>query len=53
VTWLLAPLAAGASIVLVRSAAPEGLASRAASERVTATLGLRIEGIRELGDTRR
>jgi uncharacterized protein (TIGR03089 family) len=53
VTWLLAPLAAGASIVLVRSAAPDALASRAASERVTATLGLRIEGIRELGDTRR
>ena len=53
VTWLLAPLAAGASIVLVRSAAADGLASRAAAERVTATLGLRIEGIRELGDTRR
>jgi uncharacterized protein (TIGR03089 family) len=49
VTWLLAPLAAGASIVLVRHAAPEALASRAASERVTATLGRRIEGIRELG----
>jgi uncharacterized protein (TIGR03089 family) len=49
VTWLLMPLAAGASIVLCRSAAQEGLASRAASERVTATLGLRIEGIRELG----
>jgi uncharacterized protein (TIGR03089 family) len=49
VTWLLAPLAAGASIVLCRHAAPEGLASRAAAERVTATLGRRIEGIRELG----
>jgi uncharacterized protein (TIGR03089 family) len=49
VTWLLAPLAAGASIVLCRHARPEGLASRAASERVTATLGHRIEGIRELG----
>lgn len=49
VTWLLTPLAAGASIVLCRSAAADGLASRAASERVTATLGTRIEGVRELG----
>ena len=48
-TWLLAPLAAGASIVLCRHAVPEGLASRASAERVTATLGRRIEGIRELG----
>src|SRR5215211_5004146 len=45
ITWLLAPLAAGASLVLCRHAAAEGLASRAASERVTATLGRRIEGI--------
>jgi hypothetical protein len=52
VTWLLAPLAAGGSIVLVRHAAPEGLASRASAERVTATLGRRIEGIRELGGRR-
>ena len=49
VTWLLAPLAAGASIVLCRHAVPDGLGSRASAERVTATLGLRIEGIRELG----
>ncbi len=49
VTWLLAPLAAGASIVLCRHAVPEGLASRASAERVTATLGSRIQGIRELG----
>jgi uncharacterized protein (TIGR03089 family) len=49
VTWLLAPLSAGASIVLCRRAVPEGLATRAAAERVTATLGRRIEGIRELG----
>jgi uncharacterized protein (TIGR03089 family) len=49
VTWLLTPLAAGASIVLCRHAVPEGLASRASAERVTATLGRRIEGIRELG----
>ena len=50
--WLLAPLAAGASVVLVASpgvAAPGTLARRAGTERVTATLGLRIDGIRELG----
>ena len=52
VTWLLAPLAAGASIVLCRHADPEALASRASAERVTATLGRRIEGIRELGGRR-
>jgi uncharacterized protein (TIGR03089 family) len=49
VAWLLAPLAAGASIVLCRSAAPSGLQHRAATERVTATLGLKLDGIRELG----
>ncbi|MGY1706290.1 TIGR03089 family protein [Geodermatophilus sp. SYSU D00697] len=49
VAWLLAPLAAGASIVLVRSADPARLPARAADERVTATLGLTIDGIRELG----
>ncbi|MGY1662212.1 TIGR03089 family protein [Geodermatophilus sp. SYSU D00705] len=49
VAWLLAPLAAGASIVLVHAAVPGTLAARAASERVTATLGCTIEGIRELG----
>ena len=49
VTWLLAPIAAGASLVLCRHAAPDGLASRAAAERVTATLGHRIDGIRTLG----
>ena len=49
VAWLLAPLAAGASLVLVRHPVPEGLAHRAATERVTATLGLRIDGIRTLG----
>ena len=49
VVWLLAPLAAGASLVLCRDADPTALGSRAASERVTATLGLRIEGFRELG----
>ena len=49
VAWLLAPLAAGASLVLVRHPVPGGLAHRAATERVTATLGLRIDGIRTLG----
>jgi uncharacterized protein (TIGR03089 family) len=49
VAWLLAPLAAGASLVLCRSAAPSGLLHRAEVERVTATLGLKLDGIRELG----
>jgi hypothetical protein len=49
VAWLLAPLSAGASLVLCRSVDPDGLPRRAASERVTATLGLRLDGIRELG----
>ena len=47
--WLLAPLAVGASIVLVSSPDVAGLADRAAGERVTATLGQRVEGVRELG----
>jgi uncharacterized protein (TIGR03089 family) len=52
VAWLLAPLAAGASLVLCRhviEGRDDVLARRAADERVTATLGRRIEGIRELG----
>jgi uncharacterized protein (TIGR03089 family) len=49
VAWLLAPLSAGASIVLVRAADPGKLPDRAAAERVTATLGCTIQGIRELG----
>jgi uncharacterized protein (TIGR03089 family) len=49
VAWLLAPLVAGASLVLCRNPIPDVLAHRAATERVTATLGLRIEGVRELG----
>ncbi len=49
VAWLLAPLAAGASLVLCRRPAVDGLAQRASTERVTATLGLRIAGVRELG----
>jgi uncharacterized protein (TIGR03089 family) len=49
VAWLLAPLAAGASLVLCRNPVEDALAHRAATERVTATLGRRIEGVRELG----
>jgi uncharacterized protein (TIGR03089 family) len=49
VAWLLTPLAAGASIVLVRSPDPSLLPGRATAERVTATLGRTIDGIRELG----
>jgi len=49
VAWLLAPLAAGASLVLCRSAASAQLQHRAEVERVTATLGLKLDGIRELG----
>jgi uncharacterized protein (TIGR03089 family) len=49
VAWLLAPLAAGASIVLCRYPFAERLPDRAATERVTATLGCRVEGFRELG----
>ncbi|HEX2075358.1 MAG TPA: TIGR03089 family protein [Geodermatophilus sp.] len=49
VAWLLAPMAAGASIVLCRHPDPGLQVRRAAAERVTATLGCTIEGIRELG----
>ena len=49
VAWLLAPLAAGASIVLCRYPFAERLPERAATERVTASLGRRIDGVRELG----
>jgi uncharacterized protein (TIGR03089 family) len=51
VAWLLAPLAAGASIVLCRYPIAERLPARAATERVTATLGRSVEGVRELGRT--
>ncbi|SDO32777.1 TIGR03089 family protein [Klenkia soli] len=47
--WLLAPLAAGASIVLCRNPASAQLQRRAETEGVTATLGLGLDGIRELG----
>jgi uncharacterized protein (TIGR03089 family) len=52
VAWLLSPLSAGASLVLCRNADHTdhaALAARAAGERITATLGRRIEGVRELG----
>jgi uncharacterized protein (TIGR03089 family) len=49
VAWLLAPLAAGASLVLCRHPHAPGLPDRAAAERVSATLGVRIDGVRELG----
>jgi uncharacterized protein (TIGR03089 family) len=49
VAWLLAPLAVGGSVVLCREPIAEALPRRAADERVTATLGVRIDGIRELG----
>ena len=49
--WLLAPLAAGASLVLCRYPFAERLPERAAAERVTATLGRQVDGVRELGRT--
>ncbi|MGY1887679.1 TIGR03089 family protein [Blastococcus sp. SYSU DS0753] len=49
VAWLLAPLAAGASIVLVRAPDPALLPARAAAERITATLGPKVDGVRQLG----
>jgi uncharacterized protein (TIGR03089 family) len=49
VAWLLAPLFAGASLVLCRHPFAERLPQRAAEERVTATLGVKLDGIRELG----
>ena len=49
VAWLLAPLAAGASIVVCRHPFAERLPERAATERVTASLGRQVDGVRELG----
>ena len=46
--WLLVPLAAGASVVLIRNADPERLADRAGTERVTASLGVAVPGVRQL-----
>jgi uncharacterized protein (TIGR03089 family) len=48
VDGLLVPLAAGASTVLVVNADPAALPARAEAERVTATLGTEIAGIRPL-----
>lgn len=48
-TWLLAPLSAGVSIVLCRYADPGKLAHRAETERVTATLGATVAGVRQIG----
>jgi uncharacterized protein (TIGR03089 family) len=47
--WLLAPLVAGASLVLCRNADADRLARRVEEERVTATLGGRVAGVRQLG----
>lgn len=49
VSWLLAPLAAGSSVVLVTDPNSDRLAARAASEQVTATLGIELTGIPPLG----
>lgn len=49
VAWLLAPLAAGASIVLCRHPDPIGLRHRATTERVTVTMGRHVDGVRAAG----
>ncbi len=49
-SWLLAPLAGGCSVVLVTDAESDRLAARAESERVTATLGIELAGIPTLGE---
>jgi uncharacterized protein (TIGR03089 family) len=48
VDGLLAPLAAGATVVLVVNADPERQQRRAEAERVTATLGLEVAELRSL-----
>jgi hypothetical protein len=50
VDGLVAPLAAGATLVLCPRADPDGLVLRAEAEHVTATLGVRlpVPGIRPL-----
>ena len=47
--WLLAPLAAGSSVVLITDAGSDQLPARAVSELVTATLGFELSGIPVLG----
>lgn len=49
VSWLLAPLAAGSSVVLIANPDPHRLGARAEMELVTATLGIEIVGIPVLG----
>lgn len=49
VSWLLAPLAAACSVVLVTDANSDRLPPRAESEKVTATLGIELAGIPALG----
>lgn len=46
--WLLTPLVAQASIVLCRNADQDKLARRVTEERVTATMGVTVEGTRRL-----
>ncbi|HEV7655715.1 MAG TPA: TIGR03089 family protein [Mycobacteriales bacterium] len=48
VDGLLVPLAAGASVVLVVNPAPDALPHRVEAERITATLGLSVPGVRPL-----
>ncbi len=48
-SWLLAPLAAGTSVVLVTDVGSERLPARASAELVTATLGFALPGIPVLG----
>ena len=50
VAWLLAPLAAGASVVLCRQPRLDRIGHRADTERATVTLGLHVEGLRSAGD---
>jgi uncharacterized protein (TIGR03089 family) len=52
IAWLLAPLAAGASVVLCASTPPDLLAARAAQERVTVAFGVDVPGLRRPGDGR-
>jgi uncharacterized protein (TIGR03089 family) len=49
VAWLLAPLAAGASLVLCRNTDLAALPHRVETERVTATLGVEVHTVRRLG----
>ncbi|HEV7189310.1 MAG TPA: TIGR03089 family protein [Blastococcus sp.] len=49
VAWLLAPLAAGASIVLCRHPRADRLPERAADERITKTVGVDVPGVPRAG----